>query len=155
MQCCALVLATYRKQQIPQLWMEGTGEGCGFFCSPKLPYLSTMSQQFCRRLWALQFSPYVQVQLFFFHTLESGRSKQFIPLSDFNQVTFLIGLLKINLVNLPMSSRTREKMLTWYVIKLLPLREFFLKMISGVSHQNINGVTLCVAWSYYWVKRLL
>ena len=25
--------------------MEGTGEGRGFFCSPKLPYLSTMSQQ--------------------------------------------------------------------------------------------------------------
>ena len=49
-QCCALVLATCRKQQTPQLWMEGTGEGCGFFCSPKLPYLSTMSQQFCRRL---------------------------------------------------------------------------------------------------------
>ena len=32
--------------------MEGTGEGCGFLCSLKLPYLSTMSQQFCRRLWA-------------------------------------------------------------------------------------------------------
>ena len=31
--------------------MEGTGEGCGFFCSPKSPYLSTMSQQFCRRLY--------------------------------------------------------------------------------------------------------
>ena len=30
--------------------MEGTGEGCGFFYSPKLPYLSTLSQQFCRRL---------------------------------------------------------------------------------------------------------
>ena len=30
--------------------MEGIGEGCGFLCSPKLPYLSTMSQQFCRRL---------------------------------------------------------------------------------------------------------
>ena len=26
------------------------GEGCGFFCSLKLPYMSTMSQQFCRRL---------------------------------------------------------------------------------------------------------
>ena len=26
----------------------GTG-GCAFFCSLKLPYLSTMSQQFCRR----------------------------------------------------------------------------------------------------------
>ena len=51
MQCCALVLATYRKQQTPQLWMEGTGEGCGFFCSQKSPYLSTMSQQFCRRLY--------------------------------------------------------------------------------------------------------
>ena len=50
MQCCALVLATCRKHQTPQLWMEGTGEGCGFFCSPKLPYLRTMSQQFCRRL---------------------------------------------------------------------------------------------------------
>ena len=25
--------------------MEGTGEGRGFFCSSKLPYLSTMSQQ--------------------------------------------------------------------------------------------------------------
>ena len=41
-QCCADVRATYRKQQTPQLWMEGTGEGRGFFCSPKLPYLSTM-----------------------------------------------------------------------------------------------------------------
>ena len=30
--------------------MEGTGEGCGFFSSLKLPYLSTMYQQFCRRL---------------------------------------------------------------------------------------------------------
>ena len=30
--------------------MEGTGDGCGFFCSPKSPYLSIMSQQFCRRL---------------------------------------------------------------------------------------------------------
>ena len=49
-QCCSLVLATNRKQQTPQLWMEGTGVGCGFFCSPKLPYLSTMSQHFCRRL---------------------------------------------------------------------------------------------------------
>ena len=25
--------------------MEGTGEGCGFFCSPQSPYLGTMSQQ--------------------------------------------------------------------------------------------------------------
>ena len=50
MQCWADGWATYRKQQTPQLWMEGTGEGCGFFCSLKLPYLSTMSQQFCRRL---------------------------------------------------------------------------------------------------------
>ena len=47
MQCCANVRATYRKQQTPQLWMEGTREGCGFFCSLRLPYLSTMSQQFC------------------------------------------------------------------------------------------------------------
>ena len=37
MQCCADVRATYRKQ----------GKGCGFFCSPKLHYVSTMSQQFC------------------------------------------------------------------------------------------------------------
>ena len=42
-----------RKYSFPPLsppCMEGTGEGCGFLCSPKLPYLSTMSQQFCRRL---------------------------------------------------------------------------------------------------------
>ena len=58
-QCCALVLAAYRKQQRPQLWMEGTGEGCGFFCSPKLPYLRTMSQQFCCRLSESQKWPYV------------------------------------------------------------------------------------------------
>ena len=50
MQCCATVRATFRKQETSQLWMEGTGEGCGFLCSLKLPYLSTMSQQFCRRL---------------------------------------------------------------------------------------------------------
>ena len=30
--------------------MEGTGEGCELFCSPKSPYLSAMSQQFCGRL---------------------------------------------------------------------------------------------------------
>ena len=56
---CATVHATYRKQQTPQLWMEGTGEWCGFFCSPKLPYLSTMSQQFCRRLSESQMWPYI------------------------------------------------------------------------------------------------
>ena len=42
MQCCADVQATYGKQQAPQLWMEGTGEWCGFFCSLKLPHLSTI-----------------------------------------------------------------------------------------------------------------
>ena len=26
MQCCAAVQATYKKQQTPQLWMEGRGE---------------------------------------------------------------------------------------------------------------------------------
>ena len=33
MQCCATVQATYTKQQKPQLWMKGSGEGGGFFCS--------------------------------------------------------------------------------------------------------------------------
>ena len=50
MQCCPAVRAASKKQQTPQLWMEGSGEGCGFFSSLKLPYLSTISQQFCRRL---------------------------------------------------------------------------------------------------------
>ena len=31
--------------------MEGAGEGRGFFSSLRLSYLSTMSQQFCRRFW--------------------------------------------------------------------------------------------------------
>ena len=56
---CPCSVATYRKQHTPQLWMEGTGEGCRFFCSPKLPYLSTMSQQFFRRLSESQKWPYV------------------------------------------------------------------------------------------------
>ena len=43
MQCCATVRATYRKQQISQLWMGGTGEGWGIFRSLKLPYVSTVS----------------------------------------------------------------------------------------------------------------
>ena len=55
MQCCAAVWATYRKQQTPQLWMEGTGKRCGFFCSLKLPYLNTMSQQVCRHFGCLFF----------------------------------------------------------------------------------------------------
>ena len=50
MQCFAAVQAASKKQQTPQLWLEGSGEGCGFFSSLKLPYLSTMSQQFCHRL---------------------------------------------------------------------------------------------------------
>ena len=45
MQCCAAVQVIFRKQQTLQLWMEGTGEECGFFCSLKLPYLRTMSQR--------------------------------------------------------------------------------------------------------------
>ena len=59
MQCCAAVQATYRKQQTPHLWVEGTGQGCGFFCSLKLSYLSTMSEQFCRRLSESQKWPYI------------------------------------------------------------------------------------------------
>ena len=51
MQCCALVLATCRKLQTPQLWMEGTGGESGFFCSPKLPDLSTTI------LWPIVASP--------------------------------------------------------------------------------------------------
>ena len=35
--------------------MEGTGEGCGFFCSLKLLYLSRMSWQFCCRLLIIHF----------------------------------------------------------------------------------------------------
>ena len=31
-------------------WMEGWEEGYGFFCSPKVHYLRTMSQKFSRRL---------------------------------------------------------------------------------------------------------
>ena len=58
-QCCAAVQATYRKQQTPHLWVEGTGEGRGFFCALRLPYLSTMSQQFCRRLSESQKWPYI------------------------------------------------------------------------------------------------
>ena len=50
MQCCADVQTTYTRHQTPQLWMEGTGEGCRFFGSLKVSYLSTMSQQFCCRL---------------------------------------------------------------------------------------------------------
>ena len=49
------VRAPYRKQQTFQLWMEGTGEGCGFFCSQKLLYLSRMSRQFCCRLLIIHF----------------------------------------------------------------------------------------------------
>ena len=55
MRWCADVRATYRKQQAPQLWMEGTGERCRFFCSPKFPYLSAMSQQFCHQLYTSRF----------------------------------------------------------------------------------------------------
>ena len=42
----------------PNFEWRGQGGG-GFFCSPKLPYLSTMSQQFCRRLSELQKWPCV------------------------------------------------------------------------------------------------
>ena len=37
MQCCATVRATFRKQETSQLWMEGTGEGCGFLCFRSYP----------------------------------------------------------------------------------------------------------------------
>ena len=40
------VEATFRKQQTPKLWIEGTGEGSGFLCSLKLPYLSSCLKNF-------------------------------------------------------------------------------------------------------------
>ena len=46
MQCCVTVRATIRKQQTPQLWMEGTGKECKFLCSLKLPYLNFVAN--CR-----------------------------------------------------------------------------------------------------------
>ena len=49
MKCCAVLRATGRKLQTPQLWMEGrVEEGCWLFCSRKIPHLSTVSQQFCQ-----------------------------------------------------------------------------------------------------------
>ena len=50
MQCCATVRATFRNKKHPNFEWRGQGRGRGFLCSLKLPYLSTMSQQFCRRL---------------------------------------------------------------------------------------------------------
>ena len=44
MQCCATVHATCRKQQTPQLWMEGRGRGVDSLFS------EIIVQQFCRRL---------------------------------------------------------------------------------------------------------
>ena len=47
--------------------MEGRGRGVDSFVSLKLPYLSTMSQQFCRRLLSKEtmrlegLSPYPQI----------------------------------------------------------------------------------------------
>ena len=35
--------------------MEGTGEGCGFFCSPKSPYLSTTIVAFLKTILAALF----------------------------------------------------------------------------------------------------
>lgn len=48
-------ISTYTKQQTPHLWIEGTGEGCGFSSSLKLPSWVQMSQQFCRRLRVLMY----------------------------------------------------------------------------------------------------
>ena len=70
MQCCADVRATYRKQLTLLLWTEGTGEGCGLFCSLKLPYLSTMSQQF--------FLPIVWIAKVAIHPLEINSTHFFM-----------------------------------------------------------------------------
>ena len=37
MQCCAAVRATYRKQQVPQIWMEGSGVGVDSFVLWRYP----------------------------------------------------------------------------------------------------------------------
>ena len=86
MQCCAAVQATYRKQQTPHLWVEGTGQGCGFFCSLKLSYLSTMSEQFCRRLSESQKWPY---------TLKKINSTHFFTLWCKNPGGFLFVMFDI------------------------------------------------------------
>ena len=70
MQCCADVRATYRKQQTPQLWMKGAGEGCRFFCSLKLPYLNTNV--------STTLSPIVAVQSSLLNTDSKGKSQ--VPL---------------------------------------------------------------------------
>ena len=74
MQCSADVRATCRKQQTPQLWMEGTGEGCGFFCSDScfvlLEYnvstiLSPIVGGWCINFGAIMFPWYYRQTIFF------------------------------------------------------------------------------------------
>ena len=48
MHCCAAVRATCKKT-FKTATLNG-GEDCGLFCSPNLPQLRTMSQQFCHQL---------------------------------------------------------------------------------------------------------
>ena len=75
MQRCAAVRTTCRRQQTSQLWIEGRREGCGLFCSQKLPHLRTMSQQFCHRLlsvvlsWITLITNLKKYKLFFYDVL--------------------------------------------------------------------------------------
>ena len=75
MQCSADVRATCRKQQTPQLWMEGTGEGCGFFfsdsCFVLFEYnvstiLSPIVGGWCINFGAIMFPGYYRQTIFFF-----------------------------------------------------------------------------------------
>ena len=78
MQCCTAAQATFRKQQTPQLWMEGTGEGCGFFCSDScfvlLEYnvstiLSPIVGGWCINFGAIMFPGYYRQTIFFFRAV--------------------------------------------------------------------------------------
>ena len=53
------------------------GEGCGFFCSLKLPYLSTMSRLFCRRLQRTEDERFFCEQLLAFAVLIPSSSQSF------------------------------------------------------------------------------
>lgn len=91
MHCCAAVQATCKKT-FKTATLNG-GKDCGLFCSPNLPQMRTMSQQFCHQLKVDSEAP-----LFLFSLLQGERKFWFNVRADYLQHQIHNPPVAINLV---------------------------------------------------------
>ena len=131
--------------------MEGTGEGCGFFCSPKSPYLSTMSQQFVADCSLLKnyFSFFIQD---FWSSPSFLAFKSFISPRSFNHPAFgFPSFLAVSSTDKPINRSIHDNAPTQrnvFTLRGLIFRDIHKKQGKSSNNSGYKIQKIC-GWKIY------